>query len=55
MKQDPNHYEVPLPDILKAGTYSTNLYLNEKLQSTIELHIVGKSGSVNNDFDDMFV
>lgn len=55
VKQDPNHYEVPLPDILKAGTYSTNLYLNEKLQSTIELHIVGKSGSVNNDFDDMFV
>ena len=53
-KQDSNHYEVVMPDIKKAGTFSANIYLNDALNSTIELQIVGKSGSVNNDFDDIF-
>lgn len=53
-KLDSNHFKVLLPDIRKAGTYSANIFLNEDLNSTIELQIVGKSGSINTDFDDIF-
>lgn len=53
-KKDDNHYDVELEDVKKAGTYTANLYTDDRFFSSLELRITGKSGTINDDFDDIF-
>ena len=52
--KDSNHYDIAVAEIKKAGTYRADIFLDNNLHSTVDLHVIGKSGSVNNDFDDIF-
>lgn len=38
----------------RAGKYSVNVYIGENLVSGLEFQAVGKMGSSNSDFDDLF-
>ena len=51
---DSNHYKVDIPDIKRAGTFPVDVYLGEDLVTHITIKAVGKSASVNSDFDDLF-
>ncbi len=53
-KIDDNHYNVEVPDIKKAGKYNATVKINGVSVSTITIKTVGKSASVNDDFDDLF-
>ena len=50
---DENHYKVLVPEIKKAGTVEADIYIGEDLVSHITLKAVGKSASINSDFDDL--
>jgi len=51
---DSNHYRVDIPDIKRAGTAPADVYLGEDLVTHITIKAVGKSASMNSDFDDLF-
>lgn len=51
---DGNHYKVEIPDIKRAGTVPADVYLGEDLVTHITIKAVGKSASMNSDFDDLF-
>ena len=51
---DSNHYNVKLPDMKRAGNYSADVYAEDNLIGTITIRAQGKSGKVNNAFDDLF-
>jgi len=51
---DPNHYSVKLPDTKRAGDYSADVYAGDDLIGTIMIKAQGKSGKINNNFDDLF-
>ena len=51
---DNNHYRVDIPDIRRAGTTPADVYLGEDLVTQISIKSVGKSASMNADFDDLF-
>lgn len=51
---DANHYSVKLPDTKRAGDYSANVYSADNLIGTIMIKAEGKSGKVNNAFEDLF-
>ncbi len=53
-KKDSYHYLVSIEDIKKSGTYSVDIYLGEALISDLSLSVSSKSGSTNDDFDDLF-
>lgn len=51
---DANHYSVQLPDTKRAGDYSADVYAGDNLIGNIMIKTRGKSGKVNDDFDDLF-
>lgn len=53
-KLDDNHWEFNLAEVKRAGKYSVNVYIGENLVSGLEFQAVGKMGSSNSDFDDLF-
>ena len=54
IKIDDNHYKVVLPDIKRAGEYRADIYAGDDLVGKILIMARGKSGKVNDDFDDLF-
>lgn len=51
---DDNHYSVKLPDTKRAGDYSADVYAGDNLIGKIMIKAQGKSGKVNEAFDDLF-
>lgn len=51
---DGNHYRVALPDTKRAGDYSADVYAGDNLIGKIQIKVQGKSGKVNDAFDDLF-
>jgi hypothetical protein len=51
---DANHYSVKLPDTKRAGDYPADIYAGDNLIGTIMINAQGKSGKVNDAFDDLF-
>ena len=51
---DANHYSVKLPDTKRAGDYSADVYAGDNLIGNIMIKAQGKSGKVNDAFDDLF-
>jgi len=51
---DGNHYKVVLPDTKRAGDYSADVYAGDDLIGKILIKAQGKSGKVNDTFDDLF-
>ena len=54
MQSDKNHYTVKLPDTKRAGEYPVDVYAGDNLIGKVIFKAHGKSGKVNNDFDDLF-
>lgn len=51
---DVNHYSVKLPDTKRADDYSAEVYAGDNLIGKIMFKAQGKSGKVNDAFDDLF-
>ena len=51
---DANHYSVKLPDTKRAGEYPADVYASDNLIGKIIIKAQGKSGKVNDAFDDLF-
>lgn len=51
---DANHYSVKLPDTKRAGSYSADVYVGDNLIGQIIIKAQGKSGKVNDAFDNLF-
>ena len=51
---DTNHYVVKLPDTKRAGDYLADVYAGDNLIDKIMIKAQGKSGKVNDSFDDLF-
>ena len=51
---DANRYSVKLPDTKRAGDYSADVYAGDNLIGKIMIKAQGKSGKVNDAFDDLF-
>lgn len=49
-----HHYSVKLPETKRAGDYSAEVYAGDNLIGNIMFKAQGKSGKVNNAFDDLF-
>jgi hypothetical protein len=51
---DVNHYKVAFPDMKRAGDYSADIYSGDDLIGQLLIKARGKSGKVNDAFDDLF-
>jgi len=51
---DANHYSVKLPDTKRAGEYPADVYAGDNLVGKVMIKTQGKSGKVNDAFDDLF-
>ena len=51
---DANHYSVKLPDTKRAGEYPADVYAGDNLIGKVMIKAQGKSGKVNDAFDDLF-
>lgn len=51
---DGNHCSVKLPDMKRAGDYPADVYIGDNLVSKILIKAQGKSGKVDDAFDDLF-
>lgn len=51
---DVNHYSVKLPDIKRAREYLADVYTGDNLIGKIMVKAQGRSGKVNDAFDDLF-
>ena len=51
---DENHYTVKLPDTKRAGDYPADVYAGDNLIGKIMIKAQGRSGKVNDAFDDLF-
>ncbi len=51
---DGNHYKADIKELKKAGLAEFDVYLDENLVTHISVNAVGKSASMNSDFDDLF-
>lgn len=51
---DANHYSVQLPDTKRADDYPADVYAGDNLIGKIMIKAQGKSGKVNDAFDDLF-
>lgn len=54
VKIDANHYSVTLFDIKRTGEYPADIYVGDDLVSKIKIIALGKSGRVNNEFNELF-
>jgi hypothetical protein len=54
VQTDGNHYFVELPDIKRAGDYPADVYAGDNLIGKIMIKAQGKSGKVNDAFNDLF-
>ncbi len=54
VQMDDNHYSVKLPDTRRAGNYPADVYAGDDLIGKIIIKAQGKSGKVNDAFDDLF-
>ena len=54
VQTDENHYSVKLPDMKRAGSYPADVYAGDDLIGSITVKAQGKSGKVNDAFDDLF-
>ncbi len=54
VQTDNNHYSVKLPDTKRAGDYPADVYAGDNLVGKIMIKAQGKSGKVNDAFDDLF-
>jgi hypothetical protein len=52
--QDAHYYSVKLPDLKRAGEYPADVYAGDNLIGNILIKAQGKSGKVNNAFDNLF-
>jgi len=53
-QNDTNHFTVQLTDIKRAGEYPANVYAGDNLIGEIMIRTQGKSGKINDAFDDLF-
>lgn len=53
-RTDANHYLVRLPDIKRAGTYTAEVYAGDNLLGDITFKAQGRTGKINDSFDDLF-
>jgi len=51
---DDYHYKVIIPDIKRAGEYLADVYSGDDLLTQISIKAQGKSGRINEEFDDLF-
>jgi len=51
---DANHYSVKLPDTKRAGEYPADVYAGDNLVGKVMIKAQGKSGKINDAFDDLF-
>lgn len=51
---DANHHSVKLPDTKRAGEYPADVYAGDNLVGKVMIKAQGKSGKVNDAFDDLF-
>ncbi len=51
---DANHYSVKLPDTKRAGQYPADVYVGDNLIGKIMIKAQGKTGKVNDAFNDLF-
>ncbi len=51
---DAQHFRVELPDIKRAGDYSADVYAGDDLIEKIIIRAQGKSGKIDDAFDDLF-
>lgn len=54
LRIDDNHYSVKLPHTKRAGDYPADVYVGDNLIGKIMIKAQGKSGKVNDAFDDLF-
>lgn len=54
VQTDSNHYSVELPDIKRAGSYSADVFAGDDLVGQIMIKVQGKSGNINEAFEDLF-
>jgi hypothetical protein len=54
VQTDGNHYAVKLPDTKRAGDYPADVYAGDDLIGKVMIKAQGKSGKVNDAFDDLF-
>ena len=54
VQTDGNHYSVKLPDTKRAGDYPADVYAGDDLIGKIMIKAQGKSGKINDAFDDLF-
>jgi hypothetical protein len=54
MPTDENHYKVTLPDTRRAGDYPADVYAGDDLIGKIRIKAQGRSGKVDDAFDDLF-
>lgn len=51
---DNNHYKAVISDINRAGDYTVDVYEGDDLISKLNIKAQGKSGKINNAFEDLF-
>jgi len=51
---DPNHFAVKLPDTKRAGEYPADVYSGDNLIGEVMIKTQGRSGKINDAFDDLF-
>jgi hypothetical protein len=49
-----NHYAVKLPDTKRAGNYPADVYVGDDLIGNVTIKAQGKSGKINDAFNDLF-
>ncbi|MCK9217858.1 MAG: BREX-4 system phosphatase PglZ [Firmicutes bacterium] len=49
-----NHFKIVFPDIKRAGTYDAEVYEGDNFIDNITIKAHGKSGKINDVFDDLF-
>jgi hypothetical protein len=54
VQTDENHFSVKLPDTKRAGDYPADVYAGDDLIGKIMIKAQGKSGKINDAFDDLF-
>jgi hypothetical protein len=51
---DNQHFKIKLPDTKRAGEFEAEVYFSDNLIDTVRIKAQGKSGKINESFDDLF-